>query len=125
MENKEGCACCSAPKLIFPCSGASDVGEITDRTARQLTKRGKGKMYCLAGIGGGVEDIVANAKSASTILVIDGCPKDCAKLTMEKGGFKNFTFLRLSDMGMEKGKTPPTHENIARAAEKAAGMLAR
>ena len=49
------CSCQTAPKLIFPCSGASDVGGLTDRAARQMTLDLMGKMYCLAGIGGRVE----------------------------------------------------------------------
>ena len=49
--NQNSCSCSAAPKLIFPCSGGSDVGEITDRAARKVTIEGAGKMYCLAGIG--------------------------------------------------------------------------
>ena len=45
----------TAPKLVFPCSGASDVGGLSDRAARQMTLDQTGKMYCLAGIGGRVE----------------------------------------------------------------------
>ena len=51
MSEKNACACGSAPKLIFACSGAADVGAIADQAARKLTKDGAGKMYCLAGIG--------------------------------------------------------------------------
>ena len=123
MSTKQQCACATAPKLIFPCSGASDVGEITDRAARQLTKRGKGKMYCLAGIGGYIPDMIENTKLAAKILVIDGCSQDCAKKTMEQGGFSKFEYLRLSDMAMEKGKTPPDHDNISRVVEKGSQLL--
>ena len=37
--------------LVFVCSGAADVGEITDRAARQLRDKGLGAMSCLASIG--------------------------------------------------------------------------
>ena len=37
------CQCNVAPKLIFACSGASDVGEITDLTARRLANAGLAK----------------------------------------------------------------------------------
>jgi len=46
----------------FPVLGASDVGGLTDRAARQITVDQTGKMYCLAGIGGRVEGIMANGK---------------------------------------------------------------
>ncbi|MDD2706740.1 MAG: putative zinc-binding protein [Verrucomicrobiae bacterium] len=123
MSTEKQCACATAPKLVFPCSGASDVGEITDRAARQLTKRGKGRMYCLAGIGGHIPDMIENTKKAAKILVIDGCPQDCARKTMDQGGFSKFEYLRLSDMGLEKGKTLPDHENISKVVAKGAQIL--
>jgi uncharacterized metal-binding protein len=79
-------------------------------------------MYCLAGIGGGVPDIVETTRSADRILVIDGCPTDCARKTLERAGFKTFTFVRVTDLGIEKGKTPVTEETIGKVA--AAGVAA-
>ena len=65
MKTEPQCSCTAAPKLVFPCSGASDVGGLTDRAARQMTLDLTGKMYCLAGIGGRVEGIMANTKAAA------------------------------------------------------------
>ncbi|MCX6348486.1 MAG: hypothetical protein NTV79_03145, partial [Candidatus Aureabacteria bacterium] len=53
MATKSSCGCGGTVKLVFPCSGASDTGEIADRAARKLSAEGTGNMYCLAGIGGG------------------------------------------------------------------------
>src|SRR5512139_1435186 len=111
-ENQPQCSCQAAPKLIFPCSGSSDVGGLTDRAARQMTQDLMGKMYCLAGIGGRVEGIMANTKAATKVLVIDGCSEECARKTMELGGFKNFAHLKLADMGFEKGETRVTATRI-------------
>ncbi len=118
------CECSTAPKLIFACSGASDVGEISDRAARLLTREGKGKMYCLAGIGGRVSGIVATTEAASQVLAIDGCPLDCAKNCLKEAGFTTFAHVRLADLGMEKGKSPVTDERIEKAAERGRGLLA-
>ena len=106
------CTCDAAPKLIFACSGAADVGQISDLAARQLTAESAGKMFCLAGIGGRVSGIVETTKAAAAILAIDGCPLDCARKTLEEAGFSDFEHLRLSDLDMEKGKTPATPENV-------------
>jgi uncharacterized metal-binding protein len=119
----EECSCCAAPKLIFPCSGASDVGEVTDRAARRLTKSGFGKMYCLAGVGGRVEDMLSNVTAAAAILAIDGCKANCARRTLELAGFKDFKHIRLNDMGMEKGESPANYDNITKVVEKATAML--
>ncbi|MEI6422312.1 MAG: putative zinc-binding protein [Lentisphaerota bacterium] len=43
MSGKNTCACATAPKLIFACSGAADVGAIADQAARKLSREGKGK----------------------------------------------------------------------------------
>ena len=112
----QSCSCSAAPKLIFACSGAADVGHVADLAARKLTAEGAGKMFCLAGIGGRVSGIVESTKAAAAVLAIDGCPLDCARKTLEEAGFTQFEHLRLSDLGMEKGKTPATAENVDKAA---------
>lgn len=117
------CACGAAPKLIFACSGGSDVGELADRAGRKLTSEGCGKMYCLAGIGGRVSGIVKTTEAAGAILEIDGCPLDCAKKSLEQAGFKKFNHLCLSDMGLEKGQSEVTEANIELVAEKAKPFL--
>ena len=111
--NSQAACCSAAPRLIFACSGAADVGKLSDLAARKLTAEGEGKMFCLAGIGGRVSGIMATAQAAQAILAIDGCPLDCAKKTLEEAGFTKFEHIRLSDLGMEKGKTAVTDEAIA------------
>ena len=118
------CSCGSAPKFIFPCSGASDVGGLSDQAGRQMAKDGMGKMYCLAGIGGRVETIMANTQGAARLLVIDGCDQECARKTMELAGFKGFQHLKLAEMGFKKGETPVTPARVREVADKGAGLLA-
>ena len=118
------CACSAGPKLIFSCSGAADVGELADQTARKLTRNGSGKMFCLAGIGGRVSGIVKSTEAAASILAIDGCALDCARKSLEEAGFKRINHLRLTDLGFEKGNTDITAETIALVADKAKLVLA-
>ena len=125
MSNENTCGCAAAPKLIFACSGAADVGAVADRAARKLTRDGAGKMFCLAGIGGRVSGILESTKAASTLLAMDGCPLACAKKCLEEAGFTGFHHVQLAQLGLEKGKTPVSEENIAKAAEAAAALLTR
>jgi len=111
--------CCGGTQLIFACSGAADVGAIADQAARRLTEEGVGKMFCLAGIGGRVSSILKSTEAASSILVIDGCGLDCAKCCLQQAGFSTFNHLRITDLGMEKGASPPTTERIRQAADAA------
>jgi len=113
MGGNEENVCCAAPTLIFACSGAADVGAIADRAARKLTADGAGKMYCLAGIGGRVAEILKTTEEAEKILAIDGCPLDCTKLSLEEAGFAEFEHIKVTELGLEKGKSPATDENIA------------
>ena len=99
------------------------MGAIADQAARKLTKDGTGRMFCLAGIGGRVSGIMATTQSAAKILAIDGCPLNCAKNSLEQAGFKKCEHLQLADLGMEKGKTPPTPEVITKAATAGAAKL--
>lgn len=122
-ENTSGCECSAAPTLIFPCSGAADVGEISDRAARKLTREGVGKMFCLAGLGGHVESFITNTNAAGKILVIDGCPVDCAKKTLGHAGFSGFLHFKVTDLDCEKGKSPATDETINRIAVHGKSLL--
>ena len=124
MGGEDSKVCKGGPILIFACSGAADVGEISDRSARKMTKDGVGTMFCLAGIGGGVEPIMQKTGSASKILAIDGCGLDCVKSCLEQAGFDKFEHLRVTDLGMEKGKSPTTDENIGKVVTKGNEMLA-
>ncbi len=106
------CDCDSAPTLIFPCSGASDTGEITDRAAREMTRDGTGSMACLAGVGGRVSGSLLSAEAAGAVLAVDGCPLDCARKTLELAGIKNVRHIRLSDLGLLKGRTEVNAHHI-------------
>jgi len=110
-------------KLIFACSGAADVGEIADRAARKLSRDGTGRMFCMAGLGGRIGGILKTTEAADTILAIDGCPLHCVKSSLEQAGFSTFKHLRLPDLGMEKGKSPPSEENVNRVAVRAKEMI--
>ena len=124
MGDNTTCACAGAPKLIFACSGAADVGAVADQAARKLTKDGAGKMFCLAGIGGRVPGIMATTQSAARILAIDGCPMNCAKETLLHAGFQGFEHLQLADLCLEKGKTSPNEATVTKAAVAGAAKLA-
>ncbi len=98
--------CCgSGNRLVYACSGGADVGEIADRVARRLVKKGFAKPSCLAGVGGHVSGFIASAQGEVENIVIDGCPVACARKTMEHIDAK-ITHYVLADMGLKKGKTP-------------------
>ncbi len=69
------CSCSNGgkDKLIYSCSGAADVGKLSDKLARYLAKSGWGKMTCLAAVGAELSGFVESAKSIGENVLIDGC----------------------------------------------------
>lgn len=110
-------------RLIFACSGGSDVGELTGLAARALTKNGLGKMDCLTGLAGRVESVLAATQSAKKIVTLDGCAQECARKTLERAGFSGFEHVNLGALGFRKGKSPATPERVRLVVEKAAPLL--
>lgn len=100
------------------------MGGLADAAARQMTRDQTGRMYCLAGIGGRVGSILEMTRTAAKILVIDGCPQECGRKTLEQAGFTGFQHLKLSGLGLHKGSSPATQENIRRVAAQGAALLA-
>jgi uncharacterized metal-binding protein len=110
-------------KLVFTCSGAADVGELTDRAARQLARDGTTAMSCLASIAARDEDILFNAEHADCVLLIDGCPKACALHTFELAGLRHHFHFDLGQIGMRKKSSPATSENIGKVVAQAVEVL--
>jgi len=114
-------SCCGdKSKMILPCSGAADVGEIADRAARKLSNEGDGDMSCLAGIGAGLSGFVASAKGADEVITIDGCEVHCARKSVEKIGVtpKSYT---VTDLGFEKGGTQVTESVVQKVVDSIRG----
>ncbi|MBN2370912.1 MAG: putative zinc-binding protein [Vicinamibacteria bacterium] len=113
MAGNKCCSCGGGVRLLFPCSGAADTGEISDRVARRLTLGGAGRMSCLAGVGGRVPFVMDKMPLADEIWAIDGCVEDCARRTLEAAGFVVARHVRVTDCGLEKGKSPVTEDSVA------------
>jgi uncharacterized metal-binding protein len=122
-KQTKGSCCGGAPRLVFACSGASDVGAVADQAARRVSRMKLASMGCLSAVANGLDFAMDPVKLADRIIVIDGCPENCAKLTMEKAGVCSFEYILLSDLGMEKGHTKVNQEHIAHVYDRAETIL--
>ena len=112
--------------LVYACSGGANVAEISDRAARELTFSGCGAMFCLAGIGAGIQGMVQTAKDADMNIVIDGCQMDCARKIFDRAGVANYKQIKVTDLGIEKQKgVRCTQDQIDRVVEKARELIAQ
>ncbi len=97
--------CCTAKAsniIILPCSGGSNVGQLANRAAIELTQEGFGKIFCLAGIGGHLSSFVRSAKDASQVIAIDGCKIGCTRAVLEHTGVPLKSYLVVTDLGIDK-----------------------
>lgn len=112
MKNKEvKCSCGAGNKVVLSCSGASDVGAISDQVARALAVAGHRKMGCMAKIGAGIEKAIEEFKTKD-ILVIDGCPVACGRKALDRNNFENYKHMIVTNQGLIKGKSPANDDNV-------------
>jgi uncharacterized metal-binding protein len=90
--------------MILAFSGGSNVGQLSNRAAVELTQEGFGKMFCLAGIGGNLSGFIQSAKDVPSMVAIAGCAVGCAKAILTNAQVPNPNYLVLTDLGIEKNK---------------------
>ena len=100
--------------LFYACSGGANVGEVADKAARDLTFAGDGGMFCLAGLGAGIQGMVQTARDADLNVVIDGCDVNCGKTVFDNCGVQDYVQVKVTDLGIEKAKgVRCTQEQVA------------
>lgn len=100
----EECCVPGGNVMILACSGGSNVGQIANQAAVELTQEGFGKMFCLAGIGGHLSGFVQSAKDALQMVAVDGCDVGCAKAILGHAEIPMKGYLVLTGLGIEKNK---------------------
>ena len=90
--------------MILACSGGSNVGQLSNQAAIELTQEGFGKMFCLAGIGGHLGGFVQSDKDVPAMVAIDGCEVGCTKAILEHAEIPTKNYLVLTELGIKKNK---------------------
>lgn len=101
LEEKR-CSCQTGTVIVYSCSGNANLGQACNELAQRLNERGKGRMGCLAGVGGHVPNMVLSAQSADEIIVLDGCQMGCALKIIEHAGARATIHLVATDLGLAK-----------------------
>jgi uncharacterized metal-binding protein len=105
MAEAPSCSCGKNEKkrIIFPCAGQANVGQLTNLAAIQLTEEGYGSIACVALLAIGSENLVANAMNADEVVILDGCPMLCAKKIAGAQGVSAGQHLVMTELGITKG----------------------
>ncbi len=98
--------CCEGGNdvMILACSGGSNVDQLSNQAAVELTQEGFGKMFCLTGIGGKLSGFVQSVKDVPGMVAIDGCQVRCVKAILENAQVPMKHYLVITDKGIEKNK---------------------
>jgi uncharacterized metal-binding protein len=129
MTEKPTCSCgANEPRrIIFPCAGQANVGQLTNLAAIQLTEEGYGSIACVALLATGAETIISNALKADEVVILDGCPMLCAKKIAGSQGVAAGQHLVVTELGITKGAsknyTDADIEKIAAACWKGEGRI--
>lgn len=124
MAEDVKCGCGTANVAIFPCVGASNVGQLSNKIAIELDKKGIGNLMCTVGIGARAPGLMKSAEVSDKIIVIDGCPVNCACQTLELAGFKIDSHIIISELGIKKNKDRDLKDDeVSEALEKTLEIL--
>lgn len=100
-------------RIIFPCAGQANTGQLTNLAAIQLTEEGYGTIACIALLAAGSEELVANTMKADEVVVLDGCPMLCAKKIAETHHVPLAQHIAVTELGIRKGPSRQyTEEDI-------------
>ncbi|MDD1728277.1 MAG: putative zinc-binding protein [Methanospirillum sp.] len=129
MAEQGPCSCGGGDKsrIIFPCCGQANTGQISNAAAIQLDEETYGGYACTALLASS-EALAKRANEVDEVVAIDGCGMHCAKKIAENAGVPVHQHLVITDLGIEKKSgdrsfTPDQVEAIASAAWKGEGEL--
>jgi uncharacterized metal-binding protein len=88
--------------LVYSCSGCSSAAQMANDLAVKLDREQVAEMSCIAGVGGDVGPLVKTATSGRPMLVIDGCPLECARASLEQHDVTPDRHVNLAKQGVPK-----------------------
>ena len=97
--------------LIYSCSGCPNNAQLTNDVALALDKTGQAEMSCIAGVGGGVKNLVKKAQSGRVIVALDGCQLHCVKGCLAQHDISPTLHYTLTEHGIKKQNQTEYEEN--------------
>ena len=88
--------------IVYACSGCSSAAQLANHVAVRLDRTGAAEMSCIAGVGGDVSSLLKTARSGRPIVVLDGCPLECARHCLGRHGIEPTQHHQLHLYGVRK-----------------------
>lgn len=102
MAEKKKCMCGSSDVRVVACCGASNVGQIANQAAIELSAEKRAGFFCLAGVSAGIPGMVKSAREAGLMIAIDGCGVQCAAKTLQNADIEPAIQVIVTELGVEK-----------------------
>lgn len=96
--------------LVYACSGASNLGQLTNEIAVRLDREGIAEMSCAEAVGIEAGAPYAAALSRRPVIAISGCPLACADRLLAGHGVEVTQSVQLENRGVLKAK----HSSVGR-----------
>lgn len=90
-------------RIIFPCAGVANVGQISNIASLQLNEEGYGAATCVALLGAGDAGLKQRVFDADEVVIIDGCPVACGAKIAAAQGVLPARHIVITTLGIEKG----------------------
>jgi uncharacterized metal-binding protein len=90
--------------LVYACSGASNLGQLTNEIAIRLDRNGLAEMSCAEAVGIEAGPPYAAALSGRPVVAISGCPLACADRLLAEHGVEVTHSVQLENRGVLKAK---------------------
>lgn len=87
--------------ILYACAGCSRAGQAAYKIAIELSENGIAEMSCLAGIASG-NPFFRKQLRYKKIVVIDGCPVQCARKVFINNGMAISEYFQLQQYGVRK-----------------------
>lgn len=105
-------------RVIFPCAGASNTGQMTNHAGVRLAMEGYGILACTAGIPIRAPSTMEKVERGEELVAIDGCPVACARKVLEQQGLQVGQHVIVTSLGIKKtGELVPREEEIEQVVE--------
>ncbi|HDS08776.1 MAG TPA: hypothetical protein ENN73_00985 [Firmicutes bacterium] len=105
MNQNCRCNCsCGGNRIVYSCSGGSNVGQITNDLARKFAEENLAVMSCGIALGGDLKGFIASAKQSEKNILLDGCQVGCLGKVFARHEITNIDHFILTDFGIQKNK---------------------
>jgi uncharacterized metal-binding protein len=109
MADQTSCSCGDTSaqengtkRIIIPCAGIANVGQLTNLAALQLTAEGYGVATCVALLGTGAKGLKKKIQEADEVVFIDGCPTACGRTIAAAQGVTPDQYIVITTLGIKK-----------------------